>query len=73
MSNPTTVKEAMAFLRQFNMIIRKTDDEFRVNFKGGDEATAYYTTDLEDAIDTAKQMATRFKAMNKTHEKEMAL
>lgn len=31
-------------------------DEFRVNFIGGREGTAYYTSDLADAIDSAKLM-----------------
>ena len=31
-------------------------EEYRVNFKGGKEATAYYTVDLEDAINTARAM-----------------
>lgn len=33
------------------------DDEFRVNFKSGREATAYYTNDLDDAIGTGRHMA----------------
>jgi hypothetical protein len=37
--------------------IKETDyDEFRVNFVADREATAYYTSDLEDAIGTAKLM-----------------
>lgn len=31
--------------------------EFRVNFIGGREATAYYTGDLNDARDTGRAMA----------------
>lgn len=31
--------------------------EFRVNVKGGTEATAYYTNDRQDAIATGKAMA----------------
>lgn len=31
--------------------------EFRVNFKGGREATAYYTDDLDDAVATGRAMA----------------
>jgi hypothetical protein len=30
--------------------------EIRVNYSGGDEATAYYTSDPQDAIDTAQAM-----------------
>lgn len=32
-------------------------DEFRVNFVGGLEATAYYTDDIEDALSTGLAMA----------------
>jgi len=32
-------------------------DEIRVNLKGGNEATAYYTTDAADAIGTARLMS----------------
>ena len=31
-------------------------DEYRVNLIGGREATAYYTSACDDAIDTAKMM-----------------
>jgi hypothetical protein len=30
--------------------------EYRVNFRGGNEATAYYTSDLTDARDTGLAM-----------------
>lgn len=32
-------------------------DEYRVNFKAGREATAYYTNDLDDALGTGHAMA----------------
>lgn len=31
--------------------------EFRVNYKGGDEETAYYTDDITDAVQTGLAMA----------------
>jgi len=31
--------------------------DFRVNFRDGNETTAYYTESLEDAFDTAVEMA----------------
>lgn len=34
-------------------------NEYRVNLRGGHEATAYYTTDLDDAIGTGRDMAQR--------------
>jgi hypothetical protein len=36
--------------------VRLKDGEYRVNFRGGSEATAYYTTDAKDAIYTAWAM-----------------
>ena len=39
------------------MTIRRRDGGYRVNFRGGDEATAYYTPDLEDAFATGVTMA----------------
>lgn len=44
-----------------NAVLAKKDGEFRVNFTGGKEATAYYTTDLEDAFATGVEMATSLK------------
>ncbi len=51
-------------LRQFdavpeNIEIRYSSDttEYRVNFVGGREATAYYTTDRQDAIESAALMS----------------
>lgn len=38
------------------MTFRLRDGEYRVNFRGGDEATAYYTNDAEDAWHTAAAM-----------------
>lgn len=52
-----TVKK---LLRQHDMTISKSaihgENEYRVNFKGGHEDSAYYTTDLDDAYRTALQM-----------------
>jgi hypothetical protein len=48
-----------ALLQKQGMSFRKTGDEFRVNYKGGDEATAYYTNDLADALATGLDMARR--------------
>jgi hypothetical protein len=31
--------------------------DYRVNFRGGNETTAYYTDSLEDAVNTAVEMA----------------
>jgi len=50
---------ARMILRALGIVIRREDGEFRVNFRGGDEATAYYTDDLDDAVETGQDMARR--------------
>jgi len=34
-------------------------DEYRINRKGGTEASAYYTNDLDDALSTARNWEVR--------------
>jgi hypothetical protein len=43
----------------YRMTLRRQCGEYRVNFRDGAEATAYYTTDLEDAFATAVAMRER--------------
>lgn len=55
--NYPTVKRELASI---GITITKTKDqsgEYRVNFKGGAESTAYYTNDLGDALSTGIDMA----------------
>lgn len=54
-------KSVFAVLRAEGLSIRKTEwGEYRVAFLGrGNEASAYYTSDLEDAFDTGMHMAKR--------------
>lgn len=54
-----TLAGAKAELRQHGMALSKRDGEYRVNFRGGREATAYYASDLEDAVATGIDMAKR--------------
>jgi hypothetical protein len=51
-----TIKEAIKELQNIGIVLTKSVGEFRVNFRGGSEATAYYTNDLEDAVETGKSM-----------------
>ena len=51
-----TLAQVKAELKQVNVTIRKRDGEYRVNFRGGAEATAYYTNDLDDARQTGLAM-----------------
>ena len=52
------LKEAkLELLFHYVTITRKSvTGEYRVNLEEGTEATAYYTTDLEDAVATGKRM-----------------
>jgi hypothetical protein len=54
-----TLAEAKKTLGDKGMVIRKRDDEYRVNSRGGPESTAYYTDDLTDAVNTGLSMAAR--------------
>ncbi len=44
-------------LRQVGMTLTRKDGEYRVNIAGGKEATAYYTDDIEDALNTGLAIA----------------
>lgn len=52
-----TKQQVRDAIRAAGMTGTYRDGEWRVNFPNGREATAYYTTDDQDAIDTAKAMA----------------
>jgi hypothetical protein len=51
-----TFQKAKEELSLLGISIKKHDGEYCVNFKGGEEETAYYTDDLGDALGTGKQM-----------------
>lgn len=55
-----TLREAQAQAREYDMTLRKTvHNEYRVAFaedKHESEDAAYYTTDLDDALNTARAM-----------------
>jgi hypothetical protein len=48
-------------LRANGMVLRRIVEtrEYRVNFRGGAESTAYYTNDLTDAVRTGILMRAR--------------
>ena len=53
-----TLQEAKSIARHLGLTLRKVrSGDYRVNLPGGDEATAYYTGDLEDAVRTAVELA----------------
>jgi hypothetical protein len=54
-----TLKDLTKAAQAIGMTIRWNADyrEYRVNFRSGDEATACYTNDRDDALATAQAMA----------------
>ena len=55
---PITLQEAKSIARHLGLTLRKMrSGHYRVNFRDGNETTAYYTDNLEDAVKTAVEMA----------------
>ena len=55
---PTTLQEAKSIARHLGLTLRLLrSGKYRVNFRNGNESTAYYTDDLEDAVNAAVAMA----------------
>src|SRR5512132_2408171 len=53
-----TLQEAKSIARHLGLTLRKLrSGDYRVNFRDGNETTAYYTDNLEDAVNTAVEMA----------------
>jgi hypothetical protein len=53
-----TLQQAKSTARHLGLTLRKAPSgDYRVNFRDGNEATAYYTDNLEDAVKTAVEMA----------------
>lgn len=54
-----TLKQAQGILRAIGITLTKNSyNEYRVAFRGkGNEDSAYYTNDLQDAVDTGRHMA----------------
>jgi hypothetical protein len=52
-----TLQEAKSVARHLGLTLRQVRGDYRVNFRDGNETTAYYTNDLEDAVNTAVEMA----------------
>jgi hypothetical protein len=52
-----TLQEAKSIARHLGLTLRQVrSGDYRVNFRDGTE-TAYYTNDLEDAVNAAVEMA----------------
>ena len=53
-----TLQEAKSIARHLGLTLRKVrSGDYRVNFRDGNETSAYYTDNLEDAVNTAVEMA----------------
>jgi hypothetical protein len=53
-----TVQQAKSIARHLGLTLRKVrSGHYRVNFREGDESTACYAVDLEDAVNAALAMA----------------
>jgi L-ribulose-5-phosphate 3-epimerase UlaE len=58
MDSAMTLQEAKSIARHLGLTLRAVRfGNYRVNFRDGNETTAYYTDDLEDAVNTAVEMA----------------
>jgi hypothetical protein len=52
-----TLQEAKSIARRLGLTLRKArSGDYRVNFRDGNETTAYYTDNLEVAVNTAVEM-----------------
>ena len=70
MQKPMTLQEAKSIARHLGLTLRKVrSGDYRVNFRDGDETTAHYTDNLEDAINTAVEMA-RKRELREPHRAE---
>ena len=55
-----TLQKAKLIARHLRLTLRQVcSGDYRVNFRDGNETTAYYTNKLEDAVKTAVEMARR--------------
>jgi hypothetical protein len=53
-----TLQEAKSIARHLEFTLRQLrSGKYRVNFRDGNESTAYYTDKLEDAVNAAIEMA----------------
>ena len=53
-----TLQEAKSIARHLGLTLRKVrSGDYRVNFRDGNEMKAYYTDNLEDAVNAAVEMA----------------
>jgi hypothetical protein len=52
-----TFQEAKSIARHLGLTLRKLrSGDYRVNFRDGNETTAYYTDNFEEAVNTGAEM-----------------
>jgi hypothetical protein len=57
-SRPMTLEEAKSIARHLGLTLRRVrSGDYRVSFRDGNETAAYYSDDLEDAVNAAVEMA----------------
>jgi hypothetical protein len=67
-----TLQEAKSIARHLGLTLRQVrSGDYRVNFRDGNETTAHYTNDLEDAVKTGVEMA-RTRGVRQAMNKAMA-
>ena len=55
-----TLQQAKSIARHLGLTLRKVrSGDYPVNFRDGSETAVYYTDNLEDAVNTAVEMARR--------------
>jgi hypothetical protein len=53
-----TLQQAKSIARHLGLTLRKVrSGDYRVNFRDGNEMTAHYSDDLEDAVNTVLEKA----------------
>jgi hypothetical protein len=63
------LQEAKSIARHLGLTLRQVrSGAYRVNFRDGNEATAYYADNLEDAVNTAVEMVRTRQAMEAVDE-----
>ena len=66
-----TLQKAKSIARHLGLTLRQMrSGKYRVNFRDGDETTAHYTDNFEDAVNTAVEMA-RKRELRAPHRKEL--
>ena len=63
-----TLQKAKSIARHLGLTLRQLcSGDYRVNFRHGNETTAYYTNNLEYAVNTAVAMARKRQLLAAAH------